>query len=989
MASLQRCLVYCRLRPSKGPELTEEPLVTLQGNVVKTKDDKSYNFDGTHGQDSTQEEVFEAVAKPCLDNVLAGYKGAIMAYGQTGTGKSFTLCCNKPGLEGIVPRAAKYLFDTVEKGKSEGKRYTIQLQFLQIYRDNLGDLMSDSGKDRVDIVFDKDKGVTLPGCSIHEVTSTEQFMKIYTTGDKRRVVAATAMNPESSRGHSALVVWVGCVEEKDGTTIERNGKITFIDLAGYERFSKTGITADNSVGKEEAKTINASLLALGHVVSSLSNGDKHIPWRDSKLTRLLQDSIGGRSRTTIVLTCGPSPSHLFETTNTLQFGARAMAVKVQAKVTESVDYERLAAKLQALLSEREERINALELQAANFSMQEEELATRHTRDMELLRAQQASETPDMSNMTQEQILAFRHQQDVELQNLVEQQKEELRYAVERSQQETREIVENLTLQHERASAAMELRIQELEEELADARKSQPTPIAGEPRKPTRKSTLSDLPDIEAEIVGGRIDVGLYYQAIDAYEEALEIAQEKAVDLKVRLDKALKVAQERAEDLYALQDKNAQLQSKLTSPENIADAAADIIEAKRNGGTSEFYAGPMTSRVAMIDEKVHKEIVKGLEQEVKEKEQALEALRRLIYSGDVKAAAAKIGLDLSNLPMVTPRFGGGGIVLTARLPAGMTPRTARGTPQCYGSSSAQTMVVEQMRVQLQMIQNKLDDAESRNVRLNDELSLLKLKVAEAESDDEEETTQAAPVAKGPVPMLALKLTPVPKTKKDKIAQNPLIQEVTELREQLAGQKKENDLLNKEFGALLTLVDFHEFRTERDMRTQLNQQAEKLQEGDIKVTARKTFKAYVNFALQILKGAHGKKKLDTICLVAHGTAITVAVQAAEALRRSFKGLYQDNVIGTQVIHDLYEGQESGRIFEFDRKIPTLRITLSVKPLDKRSPGFQEPLPADQVKEAGGAGDDEDDAEADGSNALVDVRKKVQKDRREDRREPLVSI
>eukprot|EP00388_Colpodella_angusta_P040993 GDKK01051892.1.p1 GENE.GDKK01051892.1~~GDKK01051892.1.p1 ORF type:complete len:785 (-),score=218.21 GDKK01051892.1:319-2541(-) len=734
--------------------------------------------------------------------------------------------------------------------------------------------------------------------------------------------------------------------------------------------------------KDEAKTINASLLSLGHVVSALSNGDKHIPWRDSKLTRLLQDSIGGRSRTTIVLTAGPSPSHLFETTNTLQFGARAMAVKVQAKVTESVDYERLAAKLQSMLSEREERINALELQATNFSLQEEELAGRHDRDMELLRAQQAQEAGSMSGMSEDQIKAFRHQQEVEVQNMIEQQKEELRYAVERSQQETREIVENLTLQHERASAAMELRIQELEEDLADARKNEIAPVAGEIRKPTRKSTLSDLPDVESEIVGGRIDVGLYYTAVDAYEEALEISQEKTVDIQVRLDKALRLAQTRAEDLLALQDHNAALQGKLISTENLTEAAAEIIEAKRNNSHSEFFAAPLTSRIKMIDEKVHNEMVKALQDEVKAKEQALEAMRRLIFSGDIKAAAMKLGVDLNGLPMVTPRFGGGGIVLTARMPVGMTPRTARGTPQMYGSSSAQTMVVEQMRVQLQMIQDKLDDAESRNVRLYDELSLLKLKAAEAESDDEEAAAPApAPASKGPVPMLALKLNVTPKTKKDKIAQNPLIQEVSELREQLSNYKKENDVLNKEFGALLTLVDFHEFRTERDMRSQINQQTEKLLEGDIKVTARKTFKAYVNFAVQILKGAHGKKKLDTITLVAHGTAITVAVQTAEALRRSFLGLYQQNEIGTQIIHDLYEGQESGRIFEFDRKIPTIRITLSVKPLDKKSAGFQEPLPASQVKEARDEDQEEDEAEADGSNALVDVRKKVQKDHRRD--------
>eukprot|EP00672_Neobodo_designis_P010498 CAMPEP_0174866556 /NCGR_PEP_ID=MMETSP1114-20130205/62308_1 /TAXON_ID=312471 /ORGANISM="Neobodo designis, Strain CCAP 1951/1" /LENGTH=138 /DNA_ID=CAMNT_0016101719 /DNA_START=43 /DNA_END=455 /DNA_ORIENTATION=- len=129
-----------------------------------------------------------------------------MAYGQTGTGKTFTLCNTKPGQEGVVPRAAHLLFDTVKA--DTGRSYTIEAQFVQIYRDNLGDLLSESGRDKVDIVFDRDAGVTLPGSTTRAVASAEELLELFAEGDKRRVTTATAMNPESSRGHSALVIWV-------------------------------------------------------------------------------------------------------------------------------------------------------------------------------------------------------------------------------------------------------------------------------------------------------------------------------------------------------------------------------------------------------------------------------------------------------------------------------------------------------------------------------------------------------------------------------------------------------------------------------------------------------------------------------------------------------------------------------------------------------------------------------------------------------------
>ena len=162
------------------------------------------------------------------------------------------MCRTKQDSEGIIPRAAQMVFDKIAADPQ--RKYRVIGQFVQIYRDQLGDLMQEGGREKVDIRFDEMDGVTLPGCSEHELSSKEQFMEFYHEGDKRRVVMATAMNPESSRGHSALVVRISSEDAEDASGAQIKGKITFIDLAGYERFSKTGITGADPVRKDEAKT---------------------------------------------------------------------------------------------------------------------------------------------------------------------------------------------------------------------------------------------------------------------------------------------------------------------------------------------------------------------------------------------------------------------------------------------------------------------------------------------------------------------------------------------------------------------------------------------------------------------------------------------------------------------------------------------------------------------------------------------------------------
>lgn len=463
---VNRCLVFCRVRPSIPRDYEDGAfqLVSVDKKRVVVKDERHYDFDGTFDQKCRQEDIFNQVAVPCLTHAFKGFCSALMCYGQTGTGKSFTMCCTKSGSEGIIPRAAKYIYETIAKETS--RRYHVQGQFVQIYRDQLGDLMSDSGRDKVDIRFEVNEGVTLTGCSSHDLTSEAEFMKFYNDGNVRRVVTATAMNPESSRGHTAMVIWIASEPADDDCGGKYRGKITFIDLAGYERFSKTGISNSNAIMKDEAKTINASLLSLGHVVTSLSNGDKHIPWRNAKLTRILQDSIGGRSRTSIILTVGPSSDHLHETSNSLQFGLRAMAVKVEAKVSVTVDYEKLAAKLQSMLNERNEKINLLELQLASRDAERAELMERHHRDDENLHTRYEAELGKLiaEGAAEDQIQKLKDVYKAELENLKEQQREEFVYQEEAYAKEMGNLVEEQKRQEQRRQVEMKLAQERLIEE---------------------------------------------------------------------------------------------------------------------------------------------------------------------------------------------------------------------------------------------------------------------------------------------------------------------------------------------------------------------------------------------------------------------------------------------------------------------------------------------------------------------------------------------
>ncbi|KPA83424.1 putative kinesin [Leptomonas pyrrhocoris] len=595
--ALSRCLVYCRLRPTVKQDYKEggHAFVTLEDRRVVVKDERHYDYDGTFGPSTEQTAVFESVAIPCIDHAFKGFCSALMCYGQTGTGKSFTMCNTDPQHLGIIPRAAEYIFGRIRasSGSDPTRTYAVVGQFVQIYRDHLGDLMVHEGRDRVEIHYDEDTGVSLTGCTSHALTNAQEFMRFYAEGNTRRVVGSTAMNAESSRGHTAMIIYISSEVLEDPSKGKMRGKITFIDLAGYERFSKTGITSADPIRKDEAKTINASLLALGHVVSSLSAGTKHVPWRNAKLTRILQDSIGGRSRTSIILTVGPSSEHLYETTNTLQFGLRAMAVKVEAKVSITVDYVKLSKKLMGLLSERDERISSLEVQIANRDAERQELLARYQRDRGDLEQRFTDELEHLtaSGASEQQIRNLKEVYQVEIENLQDQQQEEIGYQDEIHSKEITQLMKEQKRQEAKSLMEMKLArerlVDEFQRKLDSARggtnddlvraleqlAEKDAVLASRANDTARLHSTIDALAAQVRVLGGEASA-----AVEFPETFLDVSQveemrarlqgevdrhyNKVVDLHTQLDRASMLAHDRMEEVSRLEQEVEELHGKL-------------------------------------------------------------------------------------------------------------------------------------------------------------------------------------------------------------------------------------------------------------------------------------------------------------------------------------------------------------------------------------------------------------------------------------------
>ncbi|XP_074325550.1 kinesin-like protein KIN-14F [Apium graveolens] len=328
--------VYCRVRPF----LPGQPnrLSTLgsidNGNItliIPSKNGKegrkSFTYNQVFGPSATQEMVFSDM-KPLIRSVLDGYNVCIFAYGQTGSGKTYTMSGPNNLTEdtlGVNYRALGDLFFISEQRK-DIVHYDVFVQMLEIYNEQVRDLLVTDGlHKKLEIRNSSQNGLNVPDANLVPVTSTSEVMELMNLGQKNRAVSCTAMNDRSSRSHSCLTVHVRGRDLKSGT--ELRGCMHLVDLAGSERVDKSEVVGDRL---KEAQHINKSLSALGDVISSLAQKNAHVPYRNSKLTQLLQDALGGQAKTLMFVHISPEADAIGETVSTLKFAERVSTVELGA-----------------------------------------------------------------------------------------------------------------------------------------------------------------------------------------------------------------------------------------------------------------------------------------------------------------------------------------------------------------------------------------------------------------------------------------------------------------------------------------------------------------------------------------------------------------------------------------------------------------------------------------------------------------------------------
>ncbi|XP_051119097.1 kinesin-like protein KIN-UB [Andrographis paniculata] len=398
-----RVRVAVRLRPRNAEEMVADAdfadCVEPQPELKRLKlrknnwDSDTYEFDEILTEFASQKRVYEVVAKPVVESVLEGYNGTVMAYGQTGTGKTYTL--GRLGEEdasdrGIMLRAMEDILAEVSPEND-----LVSVSYLQLYMETIQDLLNPAN-DSISIVEDPKSGdVSVPGATVVEIRDHKSFMHLLKLGEAHRFAANTKLNTESSRSHAILMVHIkrsvkgrnSSISSENGSMglkslkppIVRKSKLVIVDLAGSERIDKSGSEGHTL---EEAKSINLSLSALGKCINALAENSAHVPVRDSKLTRLLRDSFGGSARTSLVITIGPSPRHRGETNSTIMFGQRAMKVENMVKIKEEFDYKslsrRLEIQLDKLIAELERQQKAFQDEIERTKLE----AQKHITEME-------------------------------------------------------------------------------------------------------------------------------------------------------------------------------------------------------------------------------------------------------------------------------------------------------------------------------------------------------------------------------------------------------------------------------------------------------------------------------------------------------------------------------------------------------------------------------------------------------------------------------
>ncbi|XP_058534774.1 kinesin-like protein KIF15 isoform X2 [Ochotona princeps] len=366
--------VFVRIRPpAEGCRLAEgDPnlcLSVLSATALRlhsSPEPKTFTFDHVADVDTTQESVFSTVAKSIVESCMSGYNGTIFAYGQTGSGKTFTMMGPSESdnfshnLRGVIPRSFEYLFSLIEREKEKagaGKSFLCKCSFIEIYNEQIYDLL-DSASAGLYLREHIKKGVFVVGAVEQVVTSAAEAYQVLSGGWRNRRVASTSMNRESSRSHAVFTITIESMEKSNDIVNIRTSLLNLVDLAGSERQKDTHA---EGMRLKEAGNINRSLSCLGQVITALvdvGNGkQRHICYRDSKLTFLLRDSLGGNAKTAIIANVHPGSRCFGETLSTLNFAQRAKLIKNKAVVNE--DTQGNVSQLQAEVKRLKEQLAQL------------------------------------------------------------------------------------------------------------------------------------------------------------------------------------------------------------------------------------------------------------------------------------------------------------------------------------------------------------------------------------------------------------------------------------------------------------------------------------------------------------------------------------------------------------------------------------------------------------------------------------------------------
>lgn len=384
----------CNLVEYLGAEMTEKERQREWVENPNLFQLHRFSFDHVFDMDCLQNEVYEVTARPAVVSVLEGYNSTVFAYGQTGTGKTFTMegftYHSSDNNRGIIQRSIEDIFNYIEEYSNSNTKFMVRASYIQIYNEQISDLLKIE-KVNLQIREDKKKGVYVEGQSEWAVRTPSDIYALLKKGASNRATSSTNMNDVSSRSHAVFRITVEQMsilenQNTNSNTVYGNsavtqikvGKLNLVDLAGSERIRVTGAKGKQL---EESKNINRSLSALGNVIYALTDlkGRKHIPYRDSKLTRLLEDSLGGNCKTTMIAMISPAQESFNESLSTLHFARRAKNIKNKPIINEDVDhkalirqYEEELKKLKQELEKKNKMINTGSI-SGNLNISEYEL----------------------------------------------------------------------------------------------------------------------------------------------------------------------------------------------------------------------------------------------------------------------------------------------------------------------------------------------------------------------------------------------------------------------------------------------------------------------------------------------------------------------------------------------------------------------------------------------------------------------------------------